>query len=227
MLPLTGERTVATQWMMRGTHSGPFIGIAPTGYKVALPGADFIAVEGHKICSVQGYFDQRTLAAQLGLQVIVQPYTSGPVSFGTSVFLQTGKHSKPGAFSLTSISLQSDAEKAELQEYGRRIMTEMVQMPGLISAMTVRPVGHRSFTIAAWEDLESPRQMARGKAHQEAMERFFGPDFAASAMTSVWVPHRLNTLWVRCTACKRRVDAERQNGQCQCGQPLPEPPPYW
>ena len=156
---------------------------------MALPGADFISVEDHKICSVQGYFDQRTLAEQLGLQVIVQPYTSGPVSFGTSVFLQTGKRSKPGAFSLTSISVRSDAEKAELQEYGRRIMTEMVQMPGLISAMTVRPVGHRSFTIAAWEDPDSPRQMAQGEAHREAMERFFGPDFAAGAMTSVWVPH--------------------------------------
>lgn len=84
-----GDKTVAAQWLMRGTHTGPFTGLSPTGRVVTLPGADFIKVDDNKICSVQGYFDQRTLAEQLGLQVIMQPHTAGPVSFGTSVVLHT------------------------------------------------------------------------------------------------------------------------------------------
>lgn len=63
-----GERMVAAQWLMRGTHTGPLAGGPPTGRSIALPGADFIVVEGDKILAVQGYFDQLTFLAQLGLQ---------------------------------------------------------------------------------------------------------------------------------------------------------------
>src|SRR5687768_88538 len=73
-----GEGTIAAQWLMRGTNSGSMRGLPPTGRPVALPGADFIQIEGNKIRSVQGYFDTRTLSEQLGLQTVVQPYTAGP-----------------------------------------------------------------------------------------------------------------------------------------------------
>lgn len=222
-----GAGTVAAQWMMRGANTGPFTGTPPTGRTVALPGADFITVDGEKIRTVQGYFDQRTLTEQLGLQVLVQPYALGPVSFGRSKFLQCGKRKKPGAFSLTAITLGSEADKEELEGYGPRILPELAQMPGFISALTAGPFGHRAFTIAAWEDAESPRQMLQGRAHKEAMGRFFGGDFAVGVMTSVWVPQRINPLWVRCRGCGRVVDVEKVEGKCQCGQPLPEPPPYW
>jgi predicted ester cyclase len=56
----TGDDTVSAQWMMRGTNTGPMAGVPPTGMAVALPGADFITVDGDKIRSVQGYFDQKT-----------------------------------------------------------------------------------------------------------------------------------------------------------------------
>jgi hypothetical protein len=46
-------------------------------------------------------------------------------------------------------------------------------------------------------------------------------------MTSVWKPERINTLWVRCDACGMMEDYELSKAVCQCGQPLPEPPPYW
>jgi len=57
----TGDGTVATRWLMRGTNTGPFRGNPPTGATVALPGADFIAVEGDKVRSVEGYFDRADL----------------------------------------------------------------------------------------------------------------------------------------------------------------------
>ena len=88
----------------------PLRGNPPTGGTVALPGADFIAVEGDKIRSVQGYFDRRAFVEQLGLQVIVQPRSVGPFSFGSSVRAQSGKRTKPGAFSLTWIQVRSEEE---------------------------------------------------------------------------------------------------------------------
>jgi steroid delta-isomerase-like uncharacterized protein len=72
------DGVVAAQWVMRGTNTGPLRGNPPTGDSVALPGADFIAVEGDKVHSVQGYFDRSALAEQLGLQVIMQLHRLGP-----------------------------------------------------------------------------------------------------------------------------------------------------
>ena len=222
----TGEGTVAAQWVMNGTNTGSFAGLPPTGRLVSLPGADFIAVEGDKVRSVQAYFDQRTFVEQLGLQVMVRPYSIGPVSFGGSVYLQSGKRTKPGAFSLTVIEVGSDEEAAEVQQRGQAIFQQIAQSPGFISAVTA-VVGHRLFTITAWEDAESPKPLLRGGAHKEAMDRFFGPDFAVGGMTSVWVPDRINAMWVRCTTCGRMADYEKLEGKCQCGQTLPEHPPYW
>ena len=83
-----GEGTVAAQWTMRGTNTGSLVGSPPTGNAIGLPGADILVVESDKVRSVKGYFDRRTLAEQLGLQVTVSPYSTGAVSFGDSVYLQ-------------------------------------------------------------------------------------------------------------------------------------------
>ena len=223
---LAGETTVAAQWLMRGTNTGPFGGGPPTGKSVELPGADFIAVDGDKIRSVQGYFDQRTFVEQLGLQVIVQPYSVGPVSFGDSVYLDIGNRSKPGAFSIKSLTVRSEKEAEEVRRFGGGIFRDMIPMPGFISAVTAR-VGFRMFAMSAWEDAESPKQLLRGDAHKEAMDRVLGPDFAAGFMTSVWVPDRINAMWVRCLHCDRMAVHSGEDEKCQCGQALPEAAPYW
>ena len=105
-----GAGLVAAQWMMHGTNTGSMRGLPPTGRSVTVPGADFIQVEGDRILSVQGYFDSRAVPEQLGLQVTVQPYSIGPFSFGTSTSVQTGKKTKPGAFSITNIEARSESE---------------------------------------------------------------------------------------------------------------------
>jgi len=66
--------------------------------------------------------------------------------------------------------------------------------------------------------------LLRGGAHKEAMDRLFGPDFAISAMTGVWVPDHINAMWMRCAACGQMADYEQGQGKCRCGQQLPEPP---
>lgn len=79
------DGVVCAGWTMTGTHGGPHQGLPPTGRSVRLPGADVIRVEGDRVRSVTGDFDTTVLPAQLGLQVIVQPTSVGPFSFGTSV----------------------------------------------------------------------------------------------------------------------------------------------
>jgi steroid delta-isomerase-like uncharacterized protein len=64
----TGGGLVATQWIFRGTQTGPYLGGTPaTGRTVTLPGASFTQVEGEKIRSEQTYFDRQNLFEQLGL----------------------------------------------------------------------------------------------------------------------------------------------------------------
>jgi steroid delta-isomerase-like uncharacterized protein len=64
----TGGGLVATQLIIHGTHTGPFMdGTPPTGRTVAYPVAIFTQVEGDKIRSDRVYFDRQTAAEQLGL----------------------------------------------------------------------------------------------------------------------------------------------------------------
>jgi steroid delta-isomerase-like uncharacterized protein len=221
-----GDGLVAGQWLMKGTNTGPFAGAPPTGQSVALPGADFIIIEDDKICSVQSYFDQRTFVEQLGLQAIVQPYSIGPFTFGTSTRATTGKRTKPGAFSLTWLEVRSEEEVNEVRERGRQVVQEMMQMPGFISSANM-VVGRRLITTTAWENTEAPKQLLRGGAHKEAMGRFFNSDFAAVGTTMVFVPDHINAMWMRCTVCGQVANYDQSQGKCRCGQPLPEHPPYW
>jgi steroid delta-isomerase-like uncharacterized protein len=65
----TGGSLVAIQWMLHGTHTGPFMdGTPATGRTVAYPGASFVQVEGDKIRSEHVYLDRQTVAEQLGLK---------------------------------------------------------------------------------------------------------------------------------------------------------------
>ena len=222
----TGDGTVAAQWLMKGTNTGPFGGGPPTGQSIELPGADFITVEGDKIRSVQGYFDQRTFVEQIGLQAIVQPYSIGPFTFGVSVRATTGKLIKPGAISLTWIEVDTDEEAEEVRARGRQITQEMLQMEGHISTTTM-VFGRRLHTTTAWENPEAPTQLLKSGAHKEAMDRFFGPGFASSASTMVWLPGRFNGMWVRCPSCDQMAEYDQGEGKCRCGAILPEHPPYW
>ena len=47
-----GDGMVAAQWLMKGTNSGSLAGLPPTGQSLALPGGDFIGIEGDKVDSL-------------------------------------------------------------------------------------------------------------------------------------------------------------------------------
>lgn len=178
---------------MHGTNTSSLRGLPPTGRAVAVPGADFIQVEGDKIRSVQGYFDSRAVPEQLGLQVVVQPNVIGPFAFGTSVLVQTGKNIKPGAFSITMLQGRSDEEAQKISQLSREIVKEMLEMQGFISWMGMK-VGHRMMTVTAWETQEDPRQMYNRGTHPEVVQKFLGPELAAGGMTGVWSSGRFTAV---------------------------------
>jgi len=223
---LAGEQLVAAQWIMHGTNTGSMMGLPPTGKSVTVPGADFIRVVGGKIQMVDGYFDSRAVPEQLGLQVLVQPKEIGPFAFGNANRAWTGKNMKPGAFSITVLEARSPDEIQAVQQQSQAILQEMFAMNGFLGFVGAT-VGSRMMTISAWENPRDPRQLLAGGAHADAMKKFFGTELAAGGFTSVWVPDRINTRWVRCGGCHRIADHERSAGTCSCGAKLPDPLPYW
>jgi steroid delta-isomerase-like uncharacterized protein len=219
---VAGEGRLVAEWIMRGTNSGSFAGAPPTGRCIALPGADFITLDGDGIRAVQGYFDQRTFVEQLGLQVIVQPHAVGPFTFGNAVRVHAGNAAEPGAVSLTWIEVRSEEEKEYVREASRQIAVEMTRMSGFISWIGVI-IANRLYTVTAWEQPEDAHQVMRNGIHKDAVRRTFGPDFAAALQTSVWSLHHSSPLRVRCPACGQLVTYD---GACTCGAPLPQAPAY-
>ena len=217
---------VSAEWLMKGTNTGPFSGLPPTGAAVVLPGADFVRVDAGKIHSVQGYFDSGALPRALGLDVIVQPRAIGPFGFGTSVRASNGNTATPGAFSITWLEARTAEERKEVRESSRKVAMEMLAMPGFISWVGAT-VGDRMMTITAWESADAMAPLMKGGEHRSAVGRFFSPELARGAATGVWIPARLNPRWIRCTACSKMVDSEKAEGKCACGAALPPPLAYW
>jgi steroid delta-isomerase-like uncharacterized protein len=222
----TTDRTVVAQWLMRGTNTGPMQGNPPTGGTIALPGADVIEIDGDQVHSVQGYFDQKNFVEQLGLQAIVVPVAMGPVTFGSSARMATGKRTKPGAISLTWIDVRSEEEEREVRNRTLQVLAQMAEMPGFISWLGATVQG-RMITVTAWDSPESAAHLLRGGPHKDAMDRVFSGTLGTAGFTSVWAPEHLNALLVHCPECGTMERYERSGGTCQCGAALPEPPPYW
>lgn len=220
----TGPGKVVAEWIMKGNNTEAFHGLPATGRSISLPGIDVIEIGTDGIESVRGYFDTRTMFDQLGLQVLVQPFKAGPFSFGFSVAVQSGRKTKPGAFGITTI-WNSDAQTEEIRALTRATATEMLAMEGFIGLTTIR-IGGRGVTISAWEKPEHTLQLKKGGTHSEAMTKFWA-DLSDSAFTSVWVPHHINPMWVRCTVCRKMNSYEKNSGVCSCGHRLPEAPSYF
>jgi steroid delta-isomerase-like uncharacterized protein len=220
----TAADKIVAEWTMTGTQTGAFAGLPPTGRTVALPGIDVLRTGPEGIRSVTGYFDSRAVPEQLGLEAILQPRSIGPFSFGTSVAVSSGKTTRPGAFSITTIWNDGEQDE-EIRALSQATANEMLQMEGFIG-LTLMRIGGRGITISAWEEPEHPRQLFGRGAHREAMTRFWA-ELGDSAFTSVWTPERINPLWVRCTSCGKMTDHEKSGGRCACGQALPEAPAYY
>jgi steroid delta-isomerase-like uncharacterized protein len=216
---LTDDGAVSAQWIMRGTNDGPFQGLPATGREIALPGADFIrfADDGSGIVSVVGYFDSAVVPRELGLDVIVQPKTIGPWTFGVASRASVGNDAPPGAMSLTFLEARSDEEVEEVRRRSREIVHELLGADGFISFVGIT-VGRRMYTLSAWETPEAARAIRADPNHREAVARMFGTEIASAGQTGIWAPWRLNEPIVRCGECDKMV---RATDECACGATLP------
>jgi steroid delta-isomerase-like uncharacterized protein len=217
---------VAAQWVMRGTNTGSMYGLPPTGKPITLPGADFIRVTGDGIRSVNGYFDAGDVPKQIGLQVVVQPASIGPFTFGTAVRASAGSTARPGGFSITALKTQNAEDDNRVRELSRQVAAEMLSMKGFIGWVGVT-IADRKLTITAWENAGDTRQLVEGGRHAEAMTTFFGPELGGGGYTAVFAADHINATWVRCTSCQAMVDYIARQGNCACGAQLPQPMPYW
>lgn len=222
----TGPGSVAAEWIMRGTNTGSFKGLPPSGRTVELPGADFISTVDGKVASVTGYFDSAETPRQLGLQIIVQPQKIGPFGFGTCTEVRSGRMDAPAAFSVTQLNALDDERVASMRDWSRKILTEMLAEPAFIGATTAA-IGRRMVTVTAWADPDAPAAFARKASHAESMKAFFEGTMAESGYTGVFSPLRINPYHVRCASCGRMRDPDRTGATCGCGAALPAHPPYW
>jgi steroid delta-isomerase-like uncharacterized protein len=220
-----GDSLVSAEWMMRGTNHGSIFGLPPTGKIIELPGADFVRVSEEGIHSVAGYFDTRSFVEQLGLQAIVQPSRAGPFTFGTAIAVRTGKRTRPGAISMTSLYPTSSEQVEYVRNTSQQIVQEMLQMPGFI-AWNGLNLNEIMMTVTAWESPEDVRAFMQNPTHRAAVREYYSSLGIESSMVSTWVPQHISTT-VRCTTCGKISGYERTEGQCPCGARLPEPLPYW
>jgi len=221
-----GPRRVV-EWVMRGHNGGPFApGINATQRQVALTGVDVFDLEPGGIRAVRGYFDQTTLARQLGLMTLVQPHAQGPAQFGYSMRVASGNPRPPGVIALTWLQGVDEDEKGRIRAHARQNVQDFLAEPGFIAIITGF-TGLRGFTVTAWED-EAAMRRALAKHHVVAMNELLGENFVASVWTSVWQPTRINRLWVRCPACAALEDLSGDDHPCsRCGAPLPPRPAFW
>ena len=67
-----GLNRVVAEWIMKGTNTGVYQGLLPTGHPISLPGVDVMQIGPDGIKTLQSYFDTNTIPKQLGLQVHIQ-----------------------------------------------------------------------------------------------------------------------------------------------------------
>ena len=173
---------VVAQWTMTGTQSGRLNGLPPTEARIKLPGIDVITLGEAGLLSVEGYFDQRTLLEQLGVQVTVQVANVGPLAFGTSVHFRTSNTEVPGALSMTWIDVHDEAEGEEIKQRSRQSLLRWrgcpVSLAGWESALqsgsTPSPCGMIPKPSGNSQQTPSTR-LRRDKCSRQTSARLFIP----------------------------------------------------
>jgi steroid delta-isomerase-like uncharacterized protein len=221
----TSERTVAAEWVMRGTHSQPVFGAPPTGNQVELHGADFVVVSEEGIVSVRGYYNEPEYLRQLGLKVHALPVAAmGPVSFGTGTYVQSGKVVKPGAVSITALTVRDEGEATRVEQISMGVIEQMLGMKGFL-ALTAMTFGDRMMTVTTWESPDDPPQLLASGAHREGVRLMYQQDFSLGGMLSVWKPERVYEV-VRCPECSEFFNPG-ETGACSNGHSYRRETPWF
>jgi steroid delta-isomerase-like uncharacterized protein len=217
----------AVEWTLRGTNLGPFRpGLLPSGQRLELCGSDTFELGPNGISRLARYFDQKTFAERLGLQVIVEPFSQESATFGYSMHVSSGPSRVPGILAVTWILGRDEAERDAIRGHSRKIIREFQEEPGFIGIVTGF-AGERGFTVTAWED-EAALERALSRHHAEAKHAFRTTGISPGVWTSVWKPLRTNRIWTRCPVCSTPNDVTDDHRRCKkCESELPPRPPIW
>jgi len=127
---------------------------------------------------------------------------------------------------LTWILGRNEDDRSRIRDHSKKNVEQFLTEPGFISIVTGF-IGLRGFTVTAWVDEPSLKRALSG-SHVRAMRELFDEDFVSAVWTSVWVPTRINTLWIRCSHCAALHDGTGPERSCEtCGAELPDQPIYW
>ena len=207
----------AAAWTIEGTWDGKLGPLTASKTPVHFDGIDVVELAGGRLRRVRRSFDLLAVADSLRLQTIVEPVSDGPLTFGHSMRSWVSKE-KPGALGMTWLLARDETEKLAIRARARDIISHFRQVPGFIGIVTGF-AGLHGFTLTAWESEEALRVATHSAAHSEAMHAFREEGLSGGVFTSVWVPLRLNRMWLRC-ALGHPNDATRADGKCEiCGQP--------
>ena len=146
--------------------------------------------------------------------------------YGYSLRIESGDPRPPGIIALTWILGRNEDDRNRIRGHSKKNVEQFLTEPGFISIVTGF-IGLRGFTVTAWVDEPSMKRALSGN-HAGAMRELFEEDFVSAVWTSVWVPSRINTLWVRCSHCAALQDGAREQRACDaCGAELPDQLAYW
>lgn len=217
----------AVEWTLTGTNLGPYRpNFLPSNRRLELRGSDHFELGPNGIVRLSRYFDQKSFAERLGLQVIVEPVQQENATFGYSMRVSSGASRIPGIVAITWIMGRDEAERNAIRGHSRQIIAEFQQEPGFIGIVTGF-AGERGFTVTAWDD-EPALQRALSRHHAQAKQAFRSTGISPGVWTSVWKPLRTNRIWTRCPACETPNDVTDDHRHClNCGADLPPRPALW
>jgi len=217
----------AVEWILRGANDGPIkTGVPATGRKLLLSGVDVLEIAEGKILAARRIYDRRAMMEQLGLQVVVEPYQQGPVTYGYSIHASSGNANVPGVIGLTWLLSRDESERDRVNAHYEQILANFLKEPGFIG-IVAGFAGARGFTCTAWED-EASLYRALDLHHAEAKQDFRTGGISPGVWTSVWKPHHINRVWVRCSSCDAPNDVSGDHREWDiCGSVLPPRPTYW
>jgi hypothetical protein len=113
-----------------------------------------------------------------------------------------------------------------VRAHSGNIVAGFLQEPGFIGIVTGF-AGERGFACTAWQD-EAAIHRALDKHHSRAKQDFRTSVLSLGVRTSVWKPHHINRLWVRCATGDEPNDATDNPGECSYrGAELALRPSYW
>src|SRR5437660_435625 len=103
-----------------------------------------------------------------------------------SAFTDRGTYRDPATERAVTGGAIVDDDRRQAEQTTRRPVLALPMKPDGFIGLLARRVGHRLYTVTAWERPDQPRQLVREGAHKTASQRFLGGGFGQAGQFGVW-----------------------------------------